>query len=160
MPRPNGPQWKDAFGDEPQRAIALGIVNNSDGWLNREQTKYVMRAANIRLWPVDDSTFDNYTNSADEGYGYVEPHDVLHTNQGHLYAPAVQHYMEHNPADNRPEGEYNDDGDWDPPDTPEILSSEKGTNWIREGHHRIVASRLMQKPQAWVASGELRRYFW
>lgn len=163
MPRPNGPQWRDAFGDEPQRAIALGIVNKAEGSLTPEQTKYVFRAANIRQWPIDQLTFDNYERSADEGYAYVEPDDVLHTNQSSLYAPAIRDYMQSNPADNPPEDyDYSDEDDDDRgfPYLPEVIDSERGKPWIEEGHHRLVASRLMQNPQAWVATGTMRKYNW
>lgn len=164
MPRPNGPQWSDSFGNEPQRAIALGIVNKAEGSLNPEQTKYVFRAANIRQWPIDQSTFDNYDRHSDEDYGYVEPSDVLHTNQTSLYAPAIRDYMEYNPADNDPEEfDFDDEDDYgDPaiPYLPEVSDSERGHSWIEEGHHRLVASRLMQKPQAWVNVGSMRKYNW
>ena len=163
MPRPNGPQWSDSFGNEPQRAIALGIVNKAEGSLNPEQTKYVFRAANIRQWPIDQLTFDNYDRSPDGEYGYVEPSDVLHTNQTSLYAPAIRDYMEYNPADRPPdENEEIEDEDGDSyfPDLPEVIDSERGKPWIEEGHHRLVASRLMQKPEAWVAVGSMRKYNW
>lgn len=165
MPRPNGPQWRDAFGDEPQRAIALGIVNKAEGSLTPEQTKYVFRAANIRQWPIDQLTFDNYERTADEGHGYVEPDDVLHTNQSGLYAPAIRDYMQSNPADTPPEEHEEDtdneygDGDNYFPYLPEVIDSERGKPWIEEGHHRLVASRLMRKPQAWVAAGTMRKYW-
>jgi hypothetical protein len=68
--------------------------------------------------------------------------EVLHTTQNHLYAPILQKYM----AGDVPEF----DDDYGDPDTgisdvrylPEIGSTDRGTPFIVEGHHRLVASRL------------------
>lgn len=166
MPRPNGPQWRDAFGDEPVRANAISIVNKAEGELTPEQTKQVYRATNIRHWPIDESTWDNYAIGHRGGFfGVLDRTHPLNTDQSTLHAPSLRKYMAANPSDAEPDDFNPDDykflGDYDEGDVyyPEVASSfSNRSDWIQDGHHRITASRLMNKPSAWVSFINMARY--
>lgn len=158
MPRPNGPQW-DAFGPEPIQSQAFMTINrvadsSTDDWhsgvMNPQDTKKVMRAANIRLWPLKD-----HASMQREGWteyeSTVHPHETLHTTQTYLHAPTIRKYMTEGSPETDPE--YNDR-----PYNPEILTTERGTRWIGEGHHRLVASRLNKEWSRDVYEGPLLKY--
>lgn len=160
MPRPTGPQW-DAFGAEPVKLRALMTINKAadaagpdwrSGVIKGQQAKDVMRAANIRQWPLVEhatSQREGWTESEDVVY----PHETLHTTQDYLHAPTLRKYMEEGPPEHDPE--Y---GDEERPYLPEIVRTERGTPWIDEGHHRLVASRLGGEYSTRVMSGPLKKY--
>lgn len=142
-----GPQFTDAFGPDPVRSKAIGIINQAvergEPVLNEEDTRKVMGAVNIRQWPLSDapSFIRPPAGGAGENMGNRYYDETLHTSQTHLYAPAVQKYM----AGDVPEfdEDYVDDsGVSDVQYLPEIGSTERGTPFIQEGHHRLVAARL------------------
>lgn len=157
MPRPTGPQW-DAFGPEPVKSQALGIINKTaddatsewgSGVIHNPDAKKVMRAANIRQWDLSDhasSIREGWT----EGEDIVWDHEPLNTTQQHLHAPTLRRYMTVGPPEMDPEDserEYH----------PEVLRTENDTPWIDEGHHRIIASRLLGERNLRVYTGPLMK---
>ena len=67
-------------------------------------------------------------------YGYRPSHEELWTSQSHLHMPTLQRYASGDiPTE---QGE-----EWDPDYEPETYHH-GGKQWIAEGHHRTVASRL------------------
>lgn len=158
MPKPTGPQW-DAFGAEPVTAKALGILNKTadfadpedwhSGLIMGDDAREVMRAANIRQWDLSEPANgirEGWTEYSDTVY----PHETLHTSQSYLHAPTVLKYMyegapEFDPEYEGEEREYR----------PEVLQTERGTKWINEGHHRLVASRLNKDWRTKVWGGPL-----
>lgn len=150
-----GPQFHDAFGPEPVRSNARRLINQRAASdrpvLNPEETRQVFNAVNIRNWPLALVTTDQRwaSGGAGETSGTRDFDEVLHTSQGHLYAPAVQKYMSGDVPEFDPD--YADEeGVSDVRYLPEIQSTERGTPWIGEGHHRLVASRLLgQDSDTW-----------
>lgn len=158
MPRPHGPQW-DAFGPEPLKSQALGIINKtadaaSDDWrsgiIQGADAKKVMKAANIRQWNLSDhatSIREGWT----EGEENVWTHEPLNTTQQYLHAPTIRKYMTVGAPEKDPEDSERDY-------LPEVLRTEKDTPWIDEGHHRIVASRLNDERSFRAYTGPLYKY--
>jgi hypothetical protein len=69
-----------------------------------------------------------------ESRGGVHRGETLNTAQSHLHGPTVRKYMKNPPEENpHAPGE---------PYLPEVYQTARGSKWIGEGHHRIVASRL------------------
>jgi hypothetical protein len=60
----------------------------------------------------------------------------LYTSQEHLGTQGIRFYMKHPDQVTRYAGN----------DKPEIYPDEDGALWIKEGHHRIIASRLRGEP--------------
>ena len=159
MTRPYGPQWQDSFGPEPVRLNAISIINKNDGELTHAQTKQVFRGANIRYWPADtiDENYDTDYNGLDD----ISPDLTLHTSQRKLFAPAVRDYMKDNPAHRSPLEGLDEEGDFldNREDYPYVITSPSGSsNWIIEGHHRLVASRLMRHPFTFINSLEYYKH--
>lgn len=117
--------------------------------LEGEDARKVFRAANIRQWPLLDAAQQYRGGYSREWSESIPASQTLHTTQKHLDARAVKSYMQ----GNEPEfdTEYEDNVPYD----PELLVSERGTHWIDEGHHRLVASRLRGDPSRRVYGGPL-----
>lgn len=147
--------------NEHQFQHALGIINRAaeaagpdwrSGIIQGDQAKAVFKAANIRQWPlVEHATRqrEGWTEYSDTVY----PHETLHTTQDYLHAPTLKKYMEEGPPEFDPE--Y---GDEEREYRPEVLETERGTKWIDEGHHRLVASRLNRDYSTKVWGGPLKKY--
>lgn len=157
MPKPTGPQW-DAFGAEPITLRARMIINKAadaagpdwkSGVIKGQDAKDVMRAANIRLWDLSAHPTE-LRGLWKESEETIPSTETLHTTQGFLHAPSLRHYMEEGPPEFDPQI-YEEDR----PYYPEVLRTTRGTPWIDEGHHRIVASRLNKSPNIRTYSGTL-----
>ena len=77
-----------------------------------------------------------------QGYGENRgyPHGEVWTSQGHLHLPTIKKYATEGPPEH--DMEYADEeGHSDVPYHPETYHY-GGKEWIAEGHHRIVSSRL------------------
>lgn len=159
MPKPTGPQFRDAFGDDPIYSRALMAINKAadaanpkdwhSGLLTGDALKTVHQAANIRHWNLSDAPsqirqgWTQYTE-------HIPDKEILHTSQDYLHAPTLRKYMT--------EGAPEMDPDYDDREyLPEILHTEAGTPWIDEGHHRIVASRLRGDWRTKVYGGPLMK---
>lgn len=145
-----GPQFHDSFGPEPVRLNAIALVNKRaamkapESYLVKDEAQKVFNAVNIRNWPLEDapSSMRWPTGGKGEDSGYRDADEVLHTSQGFLDARAVQKYMRGEVPEFDPDFDTEEGGS-DVPYLPEIVSTEAGTPWINEGHHRLVSSRLL-----------------
>lgn len=158
MPRPTGPQW-DAFGPEPIKSQALGIINKTadaatgewgSGVIHNPDAKKVMRAANIRQWDLSDHAVlirEGWT----EGEGSISRHETLNTTQDYLHAPTLREYMTAGPPEVDP---YDDARRY----LPEVFYTNRSTPWINEGHHRLVASRLNDEYSTDVSTGPFSKH--
>ena len=157
MPAPDGPQFKDvhearAFVESLQPKSGLHRQKGNREFLNTQTTRALMKAVNIRSWPLQDPVSDirNVDMGLDESN--VRPHETLHTTQSHLHVPTLQKYLkgdipEHDPLYEPDEVPYH----------PEVAYDEHGNQWIQEGHHRLVASRLNEIPWQEVYTGSIGR---
>lgn len=125
---------------------ALNIVKRTRSELiGGEDLRTVFKAANIRSWPIEDppSMFREY---GIEDYGVISQNETLNTAQNYLHAPTLRKYIKGNVPEKHP-----DYGNADY--LPEVLETVRGSKWIDEGHHRIVASRLRGDPDIKVYQG-------
>ena len=87
-----------------------------------------------------------------EGSASFYPHEELHTSQNHLWKPALENYIKHGHEhlchpdyeheDETSETEDDHHEHYHIPYRPQIYTH--GDNdWIDEGHHRILASRML-----------------
>ncbi len=111
---------------------ALDIVKRSRGIIGGEDARKVFKAANIRSWPIQG--LDRLEIA--EKVGALSPKETLNTAQSQLHGPTIREYMkdipEENPYDSSDDRKY----------LPEVYTSKRGSKWIEEGHHRIIASRF------------------
>ena len=118
-----------------QFAEALDIVKRSKGLIEGDDARKVFKAAGIRSWPLVEMPTGSNREYGLESEGGVSSDETLHTAQSHLHGPTVREYMK-------------DGGPEEDPDypgrkyLPEVYETPRGSKWIDEGHHRIVASRL------------------
>lgn len=108
--------------------------------------RQVMKAANIRSWPISSmaSDFKGDTLDMNGSPGSLSSHEVVHTAQSHLHTPTLRKYLNYDEPDIDPET--------DAPYHPEVAYNlQTGSVWMDEGHHRLVASRLR---------GDLSRDVW
>jgi hypothetical protein len=120
-----------------QFAEALDIVKRSKGLIEGNDARTVFKATGIRSWPIDSMpTGMPSRNSSLENTGSVSSRETLHTAQDYLHGPTVREYLKPGGAPEMdphyPDREY----------LPEVYETPRGSKWIDEGHHRIVASRL------------------
>ena len=121
---------------------AMEIINSSEGVIRGEEHAAVLKAANIRRWPLESGAFDRpQASGVGEQRGRISHHETVHTSQGHLHAPTLRKYI----AGDVPEYDADYGTEDRPSDVryhPEVGMTERGNKWVLEGHHRIVASRL------------------
>jgi hypothetical protein len=132
------------------RQQAMDIIQKSKGVIEGDDAKTVFRATNIRSWPLTDhptNTREGWTESESE----VRPSETLHTTQSHLHGPTIRRYM----SGDIPEFDPDYEGDFSHRYLPEVMRTTRGTPWINEGHHRLVASRLNEYPYEEVWEGPL-----
>ena len=132
------------------RQQAMDIIQKSKGVIEGEDAKTVFRAANIRHWPLNEHP-TQFRDGWTEDTGTVRPSETLHTSQNHLHSHTLRRYM----AGDIPEF----DPDYEDQEyLPEVMRTTRGTPWINEGHHRLVASRLNDYPYQEVYEGPLLKY--
>jgi len=112
--------------------------------------RHVMAQANVRMTrPTGQKTYGGHEELVDaphiagaaEGYGnygYRPAHEELWTSQSHLHMPTLRRYASGDITKPQEE-EWGDDID---PDYEPETYHHGGRQWIAEGHHRTVASRL------------------
>lgn len=119
-----------------QFAEAMDIVNRSGEELIKGlDVKKVFRAVGIRSWPLEElPTESDKREFGLERQSSIRHDEPLNTMQTYLHGPTVRKYMKNPPSkDPHFPGE---------PYLPEVYTAPRGSKWIEEGHHRIVASRL------------------
>jgi hypothetical protein len=132
-----------------QFAEALDIVKRSKGMIEGDDARKVFKAAGIRSWPLVEMPTGSNREHGLEKEGSVSSRETLNTAQDYLDGPTVQQYLsEGAPEMDRhyPERRY----------IPEVYETTRGSKWIDEGHHRIVASRLRGDPHTDVYEGYLK----
>lgn len=148
-----GRQFHDSFGPEPLKSKAISIINkraDSDKpLLEGADARTVLRAANIRQWPLLDSPSQYRGGYSGEWDETIPSTTTLHTSQKYLHAGGLQDYL----AGNEPE--FDENYEKPVPYDPELMISNRGDYWIDEGHHRMVASRLRGDPSRRVVVGPL-----
>lgn len=144
-----GPQFRDAFGDEPMKSKAISIINKTAESKNPviagADARTVFRATNIRQWPMklSQTQMRNYVSGVGIDEGWRDYSEVLHTSQTHLHAPTLQKYIRGEAPEMDPD--FMDDdvyGESTVRYLPDIATTDRGNPFITEGHHRIVAARL------------------
>jgi hypothetical protein len=117
-----------------QFSEALDIVKRSKGMIEGSDAQKVFKAVGIRSWPMEEMPISSGREYGLESRGGVHRGETLNTAQSHLHGPTVREYMKNPPEENpHAPGE---------PYLPEVYQTTRGSKWIDEGHHRIVASRL------------------
>lgn len=119
------------------------LIASAEGVLSGPHARAVLRAANIRSWPIHDQpeVYANETGSW-EGPNFTRATETLHTRQAHLHGPTLRKYM----AGDVPthDVDYADDEGNMPGYHPTVVHH-LGRKWIDEGHHRLIASRLNEE---------------
>lgn len=149
------PQFKSvqearAFVESLQPKSGLHRQKGNREFLDTQTTRALMKAVNIRSWPLQDHVGDIRDLDMGHGQSVVRPHETLHTTQSHLHVPTLQKYLkgdipEHDPLYAPDEVPYH----------PEVAYDEHGNPWIEEGHHRLVTSRLNEYPFQEVYTGSV-----
>lgn len=119
-----------------QFAEAMDIVNRSgEKLIKGSDVKKVFRAVGIRSWPLEELVTESEKREFGlERQGSIRHDEPLNTMQTYLHGPTVRKYMKNPPSkDPHSPGE---------PYLPWVYKAPRGSKWIEEGHHRIVASRL------------------
>lgn len=113
---------------------ALKIIQRSRGLVKGPNARKVFKAVGIRSWPMVEQPVSSGRDYGIESTGEVYDNEILNTAQDYLHGPTVRKYIKNTPKSNPdyPEGQY----------LPEVYTTVRGSKWIDEGHHRIVASRL------------------
>jgi hypothetical protein len=70
------------------------------------------------------------------------PHEELHTSQTHLWKPALEKYIKEGHEHLMDPDHANEDRESDMPYHPQTYDH-NGRTWIDEGHHRILARRMV-----------------
>jgi hypothetical protein len=135
--------------NEQQFGRAMEIINGPDEVIKGREVNDVFRAANIRKWPGSwefPAMRGDYSSGVAEQRGHVNASETLHTTQSHLHAPTLRKYM------------AGDVPGVDPEYEPEVIHDPRtGRQWMGEGHHRMVASRLRGDSSADTWQSHLRR---
>jgi hypothetical protein len=111
---------------------------NERGFIEGRAARQIFRSANIRQWPERSAphlgrsegniVYDPDWMTGEPNRSEVRPHETLHTSQQHLHGPTLMSLV----TARRDEEEH----------PVQVYSSRRGHQWIEEGHHRLVASRL------------------
>jgi hypothetical protein len=131
-----------------QFAEALDIVKRSKGVIEGDDARKVFKATNIRSWPLEEMPTSGGRDYGLESEGSVSSRETLNTAQDYLDGPTVQQYMSKGAPEidpHYPDRKY----------LPEVYETVRGSKWIDEGHHRIVASRLRGDSHTDVYEGYL-----
>lgn len=151
--------WKTAKMTEQQHAAlarvrALPTAEGSDDDIEPGALKALLAEHSIvQHEPEDDPTFGPVDHDVNHEGDYTvhHPREVLHTSQPTMQKSSLVHYLRNDHAEmlkadgngfhapNHPDEKYHpitySHGDhWD------------ADNWIEDGHHRILASRMLGKP--------------
>ena len=116
---------------------AFGVVDPTDRVIS--MTGRVARMHNITRLPLtDDEDFEHTQATYGTRYNEYRLHrdEPLFTNQNGFRVSGIKHYLA-NP--NTPTANASND-------KPEVYPDREGKIWIKEGHHRIIASRLRGEP--------------
>lgn len=141
------------FGEDPEQQWALNIINdpNTPPVVHGPTARRIMRAANIRSWPIDSmaSDYKGDTFDMNGSRGSLSAHEVVNTAQSHLHIPTLRKYIGYD--------EPETDEDTGLAYNPEVAYNlDTGRIWMDEGHHRMVASRLRGDLSREVWSGTFR----
>lgn len=99
--------------------------------------QHVMHEADIRQTKRGVDAPHIALSGNEEGYReYSYPHGTVMTSQRHLHVPTLREYATVGPPEHDP--------DWESIQTPYHPEHyhHGGTQWLAEGHHRVVAKRL------------------
>lgn len=114
--------------------------------------KHIMHQANIRQTPpTGQKTYGGHVEHVDaphiagvaQGYGESRgyPHGEVWTSQSHLHLPTLARYAQGDVPKLDPDYDIDESAGPHVPYEPETYHH-GGKEWIAEGHHRTVASRL------------------
>lgn len=132
-----------------QFSEVMGIVKSSEGLIQGSDVQKVFKAVGIRPWPLEElPTESDKRESGLEKQSSIRHNEPLNTIQNYLHGPTVREYMK-NPPKNHPD--YRGE-----PYLPEVYKAPRGSKWIEEGHHRIVASRLRGDSDTEIYEGYIK----
>ena len=133
-----------------QFSEAMDIVKRSgEELIQGSDARRVFKAVGIRSWPLEElPTESDKREFGLERQSSIRHDEPLNTMQNYLHGPTVRKYMNNPPGENPHfPGE---------PYLPEVYKTTRGSRWIEEGHHRIVASRLRGDDSTDVAEGYIK----
>lgn len=136
-----------------EQAKEAVLSGNLPDVVQGDTARSIMRAANVRSWPIQEmaSQIKAQTTRSGEGesLGYLTPSTTVHTAQSHLHLPTLRKYINYDEPETDPDTglDYH----------PTVLHNQQtGSVWMDEGHHRLIASRLRGDLSREVWSGSFR----
>lgn len=130
----------------------LGLTHlvRPDQFIKDRELHEVLDSANIIKRSKGPVHLDNVWPSYEGDTNTITDRETLRTSQDYLHRPTLARYIVEGAPEMDPDYEHED-----VPYRPEVFTfGKRGHQWIDEGHHRIVASRLRGDSSIKVTQGD------